>query len=192
MDEEIKTELDDLLTLGQVSRDDYERRLDALRRADELLSAAEDPRNLSEEGRAGGLVRGVLEPLRLPDTAGKAQTLEKQGRAGLWARLRDTWDDLPFRKTRQLLLIIYILMWIYQIPPSVIAFVGPGYVFGAFFGLIPLVIGLFRKSDLTGKSVWSCIISGSLSVGVLALPVAIACAVKMFRQNDKHLPVTSM
>ena len=84
--------------------------------------------------------------------------------------------------------MIYILMWIYKIPPDLTLFLVPGYMMGAVFGLLPYVIGLLRKSDLTGLSMWGCIISGSLSFGILAIPVCFAFVVKMFRQK-KTCPV---
>ncbi len=183
MDAEIKSELDELLALGRVSTDDYKRRLDALDFADELLLASEIQKvsSVAREDQAGAKT-GVVPP-PLPGASIDPPQPAEQVQAGLWAKFRRTWDDLPFPRTRQFLLMAYILMWIYKVPANAIAFLAPGYVFGAFFGLLPYVIGLFRKSNLTGKSMWGCIVSGSLSFGILAMPVSIAYVVKMFRQK---------
>lgn len=175
----IREMLDEQLQAGNISQADYHRKLEVLEVAGQMIQAKSSSDAVSGMTKAKR-ARQATTPPPLPAAATEPKPL---------ARLVRFWNKLPFPEARQVLLMLGLMVLIYKTPPFLAGPAAVGYVIGAIACVLPYAVGRFRRSRLTGRSTLTCLLSGAISFGVLALPVAIYWVVQMFR--EERLPANA-
>ena len=180
----IREKLDEQLQAGKISQADCHRKLEVLEVAGELIRSKSSAACMSEAETCQGVT-----PPPLPEHASnEPRSLAMRSGVAL-ARLVKFWKKLPFPEARYVLLMLCLMVLIYKTPPFLAGLAAFGYIFGAIACVLPYAVGRFRRSRFTGRSTLTCLLSGAISLGVLALPVALYWVVQMFR--EKREPTTA-